>query len=426
MTVDLHAMSRRGRGLLGRFRRDQSGNYLIIAGLAMPALVGIVGLGTDYGLWSYTHQSMQSATDSSALSAATAYAKGDYNIVTKQANAVAATYGFVNGAGGVVVTVNRPPASGAYTAKAGAVEVIIKQPQTPKFSAVAGAKPFDITARSVALGEGDGKGCVLSLSKAASGAAISQGTAAVDLKACSLYDNSADASALKVDGSATLSALSVHVVGGISGQAGITTTKGVETGTQPALDPYAGVTMPTPTGPVDANCCKKNETLKPGIYTGGMKIAGDSDVTLEPGVYFIEGSGLEVQGGGSLTGTGVTLVFTTGDGGKTWANATINGGASVNLTAPTTGPLAGLTMFGDRNMPVGTVFKMNGGATQTFTGALYLPKAAVAYSGGADTATGCTQLIGDTVNFSGNPHFAIDCTGKGTKPLGLTAVTLKE
>src|ERR1041384_4272462 len=62
------------RNLLRRFHRDRSGSYVVIVGLSAPVLVGLVGLGTEDGLWLYTHQSMQSATDAAAFSAAQAYA----------------------------------------------------------------------------------------------------------------------------------------------------------------------------------------------------------------------------------------------------------------------------------------------------------------------------------------------------------------
>src|SRR5262249_50526817 len=156
----------------------------------------------------------------------------------------------------------------------------------------------------------------------------------------SLYDDSNDTSALKVSGSAKLTALSVNVVGGISGSASISTTQGVNTGVLAALDPYASVPNPIPTGPVHSSCCSHGTaTLDPGIYKNGMKLVSSANITLNPGTYYIEGSGLDVAGGATLTGTGVTLVFTSSDG-KSYANATINGGATVNLSAPTSGALA--------------------------------------------------------------------------------------
>ena len=61
-----------------------------------------------------------------------------------------------------------------------------------------------------------------------------------------------------------------------------------------------------------------------------------------------------------MTGTGVTLIFTSNTR-SNWPTATINGGATINLTAPTSGATIGMIMFGDRNIPVGTSFKFNGG-----------------------------------------------------------------
>jgi len=39
------------RNLLAGFCRDESGGYLIIAGLTLPALLGVVSLGTESGVW---------------------------------------------------------------------------------------------------------------------------------------------------------------------------------------------------------------------------------------------------------------------------------------------------------------------------------------------------------------------------------------
>lgn len=63
-------------------------------------------------------------------------------------------------------------------------------------------------------------------------------------------------------------------------------------------------------------------------------------------------------------------------------------------------------------MPVGTSFKINGGSTQTLTGALYLPKAAVFYAGTTGSINKCLQLIGDTITFTGNSTVAISGCGK--------------
>src|SRR5207237_948213 len=117
----------------------------------------------------------------------------------------------------------------------------------------------------------------------------------------------------------------------------------------------------------------------------------------------------------TVNGSGVTLCFTASSG-RSWAGVTSNGNANVNLTPMTYGPTRGIVVFADRNTPQGTSFKFNGGSNQYFAGAIYVPTGAVNFAGGADTATTCTQVIGDTVTFVGNSNLAIDCSRYNTRP----------
>ena len=89
-----------------------------------------------------------------------------------------------------------------------------------------------------------------------------------------------------------------------------------------------------------------------------------ANITLSPGVYYLDQGSLAVNGGATMSGTGVTLVFTSSTG-SGYATANIDGGATLNLTAPSSGSTAGIVFFGDRNMPVGTSFTFEGGASQS-------------------------------------------------------------
>jgi len=411
---------------LRRFRRDQSGSYLVVAGLAMPVLVGTAALGTEGGLWYVRHRAIQNAADSAAISAATAYyVQGNATGLATQGQAVAAGYGYVDGTSGVVVAVNRPPASGPHVATPRAVEVVIQVPQARLLSTLWSADPLTIAARAVAVGNG-GKGCVISLDATAGGATSVQGTAQVVLNGCAMYDNSSSTSALTVGGSGTISAQSVSVVGGISGQSSITTTDGISTGQSPIADPYADANYPSYSGCKENNyTAKTTVTLDPGVYCGGLSLNAGANVTLNAGIYYMDRGDLSVNGGSTLTGTGVTIVFTSSNG-HNYATATINGGATVNLTAPTTGPTAGIVLFGDRGMPVGTSFKLNGGSSEVFKGAIYMAKGAVTFAGGADANNGCLQMVANTITFVGNANFAVNCEASGTKAIGSALARLVE
>jgi hypothetical protein len=412
--------------LLARFGRDESGNYLVISAIIMPMLAGLVGFGTDYGLWVTRQQQMQAAADAAAFSAATLLTNAPGGDATTQAQAIAASFGFINGTNGVSVSLNQPPSSGIHTATPGALEVVIQQPQPRFFSAVLSQGSVNVAARSVALAGNNGLGCLLSLNATANGATTLQGTSDVSLTGCTLYDNSNSNSALTVGGSASLSALAVDVVGGVSGKSSVTASEGVVTSAPTLADPYANVSFPSFSGCDYHNYTAKNTvTLSPGLYCNGLSLNAGANVTLQPGIYYIDQGSLSVNGGATLTGDGVTLVFTSSTG-SNYAGATINGGATVNLSAPTTGSTAGIVMFGDRNAPVGTTYKFNGGTSQVLKGAVYVPQGAAQYAGGASDSKACTQLIANTITFTGNANFAINCSGSGTKPLGSQAATLVE
>lgn len=406
-------------GALARFARDQHGSYVIITALLMPVLIGFAGLAADMGLWFFKHRNLQSAADSAAVSAATALVLGGVSSV-REAEAVAASYGFVKGAQGVTVTVNRPPAAGHYAANASAVEVIVTQPQPRYFSALWGSDQVPVSARAVAMITG-GLGCVLALNASARAAAATQGSASVVLNGCSLLDNSAHEEAATVGGSSSLTALSVEVVGGVSGESNITTTYGVHTNVVPARDPYENMSYPSYFGCSQNNfTANSTVTIHPGVYCNGMRFNASAQVTMSPGIYYVDRGEFRVNGGATVTGSGVTLVFTSSTG-SNWPEARINGGANINLTAPNSGPTAGIAFFGDRNMPLGTPFRFNGGASQTFNGAIYVTRGNVTFAGGADSTNGCTQLVADTITFTGNSNFSLNCEGIGTKPMGAIA-----
>jgi hypothetical protein len=98
-------------------------------------------------------------------------------------------------------------------------------------------------------------------------------------------------------------------------------------------------------------------------------------------------------------------------------NATIdfNGGATEDFQAPMTGTYAGMLFFGDRSN-TGTQ-KFNGNNTSHLTGAIYFKKAAIQYNGNYSGLNGCTYVVGDTVSWSGNSTFNVDCTTYGMLPI---------
>jgi len=400
-----------------RFRRDSQANVAPIFAIAIIPVVGLTGSAVDYSRASNIKAAMQAAADATAL-----------NLVQ---NALSLPSGDVSSTATSVFSASfsRPDATqlqvSAQSTSSGVVTVTASAQMATEFMGVVGVPTVTIGSRAVALKTpGDGLGCVLALNRMKSGAVTAQGSTTANMNGCSIYDNSQNSAAMTVGGSAQISALSVSVVGGISGNTAVTTTAGIRTGQAPISDPYAKLQIPSYSGCDQHNFSGKNKiTIDPGVYCGGMQFNANADVTFNPGTYYVDRGDFTVNGGAILQGTGVTIIFTSSTG-SNWPTATFNGGATIDLRPPSTGPMAGVLMFGDRDIPVGTSFKFNGGATQYLGGAVYFPTGEIDFAGGAGTSTNCTQLIGDTITFTGNSGLAINCAGYGVKPFSNTGVRL--
>ena len=96
------------------------------------------------------------------------------------------------------------------------------------------------------------------------------------------------------------------------------TPSGSSGGTSRAGDPLAYVPAPA----VGSGCTATNYvagggqtlTVNPGIYCNGMNLGNGAHVTFTPGVYILKGGGLNINGGVTATGTGVTFYNTAGGG----------------------------------------------------------------------------------------------------------------
>jgi Flp pilus assembly protein TadG len=401
------------------FLKDRRGGIAPILALGIVPLMGTVGASVDFARANSARAAMQAAVDAAAvillkktegLSGDELTDKGktyfDANFVRPEVHIAA-------------VTAALSPISGGSTLTMSATGSI-----STTFARVLGFPTLNISVAAAVTEVSDGLGCVLALNRTITDALSAGGSSSLSLNNCSLYDNSNSSTALTVGGSSRVDALSVGLVGGVTGRDNITTIQGIKTGIAPVVDPYADVPNPIASGTVqnacNGQCPHGTAALEPGIYKNGMKLVAGANITLNPGTYYLQDD-LSIQGGATLTGTGVTLVFTSSNGTK-YAAATINGNATVNLTPPTGGATAGIVVFADRGMPSNTSFKLNGGSTQYFGGAIYVPSASIDYAGGAGTSTSCTQIIGNTLIFSGNSNVAINCSSYKIRPFSSTVM----
>src|SRR5439155_10160199 len=199
--------------------------------------------------------------------------------------------------------------------------------------------------------------CILALDGSASKAALFSGNSSLTLSGCSVMTNSTAADAGTVQGTALLTTTCLISAGGVSTTSGLTESVCSAPITQAAqvADPYKDLTLPTASG----SCLSDSgSSLSPGHYCSGMTLK--NNVTLAPGVYYVSGD-FNVNANANITGSGVTIYMDTG-------GVSINGNATVNLSAPTTGTYAGMLFMGSRTNA--TTQKFNGTASSIMTGSI--------------------------------------------------------
>jgi hypothetical protein len=400
----------------------------MVVALMLPVLVGFTSLGTEVGLWLYTHQNMQSAADAAAFSAASAARAGDTGTnATQYAKAVAGNYGFVDGTANTTVTVHNPPTSGSQSGKSSAYEVIISQQQTQLFSKLLTSTPVTITARAVGLVKGSpGNGCVLALdSNHNTGVVVTSG-AQVTLNNCSLYDDASGNSvasgfALTATSSAKLTASSFYVVGTSSATSGASFVGTMNTGATALADPYAAESAAIPAaGSTCSNGASASAghtvTISQGTYCG-LSVTAGSTLKLNSGIYYFTG-GVTVSSAATLTSLGPVTIVLTSASGNNCAALNFSSGSTVSLTALSTGATAGLAIVASASCASATA-SISSGSASTITGAIDLPTYSVTYSSGSGAgASGCTQLIGNTITLSSGAGVGSNCTGTGVSSIG--------
>ena len=120
-------------------------------------------------------------------------------------------------------------------------------------------------------------------------------------------------------------------------------------------------------------------------------------------VYILRGGQVNLGGNGSIVGEGVTI-FLMED-----AQFTVNGNETVNLTPPSSGHYAGVTIYQEKSNDAPVV--INGTADSVVSGFIYAPAAHVFYAGNSETETEarCLRLIGNTIEMIGNSSIRSDC-----------------
>jgi hypothetical protein len=386
--------------------RNERGSTAVTVAFAMPLVVAGAAFGVETSYWYYKDMQLQAAADAAAYAGALEKRAGSKHAdVVAAATKVAIDNGFLQSVG--TAELHSPPLSGDHISSK-SVEVLLQE-NTPRFfSSLFVKTPVVVGARAVAAYEDAGSACILALHKSASKAALFSGSSISKFKGCSVMANSLANDAVTVQGTGSLQTSCIYAVGNVSltDNVVLDDCKNAQTGVSPVGDPYGEVEPPTPSGPCQST---SGSTLSPGSYCGGMTLSGTQ--TLAPGVYIVDGGDLKINANADISGDGVMIYLTNG------ARVSMNGNSTVKLSAATTGPYSGLLFFSDRADTGAAKNNFNGTADSQLTGAIYAASQAINFLGDFSGLDGCTQVVGLTVEWTGNAEVSKDCTGHGMKAI---------
>jgi len=404
--------------------RRRRGSVAIQIGLMMIVVLGMAGLGTEITFLMFKHRQMQSAADSAALGGATALGTGFPADFVLQARAIAASGGFVHGVDAVTVAVNHPPTIGALAGDPNAVEVVVAQPQTLGMVSLFRSGLFDVGARAVAILGNTSLYCILALDPTASAAVRIENNAIVTNSSCGVAVNSSSDSALVLRNNAAINGpVSVHGDWSLSNNAQLNGSPLVNHGPVIA-DPYASVALqpiPSCTAQPDSGGNNATINLNPGHFCNGWNFSNNVTVNLSPGAYYIDDR-LRLRNNAVLNATGGVTLIVNGDYAVDFSN-----NVTLNITAPSTGPYAGLAFFGLRDAAPGATQSFQNNAVLNIKGVVYFPNQIIEFeNNGTTTPGGCTQVIGRIVHISNNVELDRSCAGTGVKPIGSSPSRLAE
>ncbi|HXJ43242.1 MAG TPA: pilus assembly protein TadG-related protein [Bryobacteraceae bacterium] len=410
------------------FKRRRSGQTLIMFTLALVPLMGMLGLVVDIG-WAYFRQeAAQTAADAAANAAASAayVAAGGgaplcstigvacysdehpcpATITSPAADNIQAgcmyarDNGFVT-TGRQTVTfqagVGNAPISTGVTV--GYWVIVRVREQIPQlFSAALGFPTATVMGRTTTGDRvGNAGGCIVALNPGASGALTMTGNTSLQ-SGCGVYVNSGSGSAITMGSNASITtsgSARTQIVGNWSGSG--TISPAPQTGVASVGDPFSSMAAPA------IGACTNNgyslgsqqsQTISPGVYCGGITLTGHAALNFSPGLYIVK-NGISMGGQTTVTGTGVTIYLDTG-------GIAISGGATVTLSAPSSGTWQGVQFFQNRLNTTASTFV--GGTSQLINGLLYFPAANVTFTGGSGTSGTATTLVANTITMTGSSY----------------------
>ena len=406
---------------LARLWHCREGSVAPLAALLVTVAAGSAALSIDLGIVYFEKSELQTTADAASLAAATylpdqAAAK-KAALLYAEKNMPAAEHGMVLAEEDVVfgvwdaATRSFIPQTGAPTA----VSVILRKTvergnAVPTvFGKVLGYDTIEVgsSSKSAAVAGGVNPLCVLVLDPADSNAMDVRSNGRINAQGCAAWVNSTAEKALVTAANSEIHFSQTCVAGEHDVDRNAIYQTPPKAHCRPKQDPLRTIAPPTVGACSHNNMVvnKGDKVLDPGVYCGGLKLKPDTTVHLNPGTYVIKDGLFELSSNTVLTGKDVT-VYLVGDKARIWFRSN----SEVELVAPSTGPLAGIAIFEDREAPLFRDHEFSSNGIKKIEGVIYLPRGTLQIDSNVEVLadSAFTSLIAQRLQLESNARITFN------------------
>lgn len=340
--------------------RERKASMPLMFVLLFGGLMLAAGGAIDVASIMRVRSNIQNMADSAALAGASQYRLGnsDTNVVRQVALSFASSALSSAGIEGEpTATVNEADRS---------VKVAIAAKVGLKFIRL--GTSYSVSSSAIARAGSSSVICLLALGAGSTNLGVDNGR--VTATKCNTHSNSKTSDGLVVNGIATMSAKVICTGGGYVGSK-------TAFDPEPTTDcPEAADPLASRAAPNDAKCDFTDfkvgiglQTLRPGVYCGGLIVEEPTRIRMMHGTYVMKDGPLILTKGASLNMVDAA-VYLTGKDAVLYFDYT----TSLDLSAPVSGPLAGILFFEDRNAPVGRSHQIGSRIAPQLLGTIYLSR----------------------------------------------------
>lgn len=354
--------------LAKRFAMSQEGNFAVILAVCAPLLLIAAATGIDVFAQRNQSSALQNVADGAALAAVREAGLRGWS--ERTAASVAESYVKANIHGGLSKTSGHKVETKIDKLKRSVAVTITQRFASLFMSRVVSSS--QISVQAVATSVGQANICIIVKSSNEPEAFRLRGSGTIRALDCAAYSNSLDPIGLVAKRKSRLLTAMSCSAGGYSGS-------------RRNYNPIPLTDCPQIDDPLVARaeiidstvgkmrCDHKDFVLEatkkilyPGVYCGDTTLTGGSIAFMRSGIYVFKGK-LRLDGKSTLIGRGVGFVFA---GNRSKLN--FKHESTIALTAPETGPMAGILIYAQRASRKGE-FKIESNDAKQLVGTVYLP-----------------------------------------------------